>query len=136
MMQKQECWSRSRCSKRAIKPDERRCVEFAMCCAGHRRVHQKNIEPFDAAHCVQCTVRLSIERIRERLAHQCAAVMIARDCGEWHLQSAKKLCCMRVLFRLREIGNVAGNHHQVRTRRQPFNVPMVRRSAAAVSTRP
>jgi hypothetical protein len=86
--------------------------------ASHGRVHQKNIQPFDAAHCVQCTVRVSIEGIRERLAHRCAAVVIARDCGERHLQRAKKLCCMRVLFRLRGIGNVAGNHHEVRTRRQ------------------
>ena len=96
----------------------RALIELTMRYASQPGVDQDNIKPVDAAYFIERPARLSVGGIRKRLAHEWAAVVIARNCHEWHLERTKQLRRMRILFRQCRIGDVSGNHHQVRARRQ------------------
>src|SRR6185312_14302594 len=67
---------------------------------------------------VECAGRQGIRSLRERRAHQLAAVVIAGNGGKGKLQRREQAPQMVIFLRIWSVGEIARDHHEIRRRRE------------------
>ena len=86
--------------------------------AGHARIQEHDIGLADLAHGIERAARLRIAEAGQRRAHQLAAVVIAGNGGEGNFERRQELFQVLVFGSERRIDEVAGDHDQIRPRRE------------------